>query len=167
MSDIKFFAVAGNPILHSRSPDMFRAAFKASSMKGIYLRFASSDAGDIARMVRNREVHGFNITSPYKEKILPFLDNIDEAACKSGAVNTVILRKGKLTGFNTDIDGVREALLRHGVEIRGKKALILGAGGAVVRLKRRRTSPGPFRAKRCPQRPYQRKWAVWIFSSPA
>ncbi len=130
MDDTKFFAVAGDPILHSRSPEMFRAAFRASSMNAVYLRFAGSAANEIARMARSMHIHGFNITAPYKEKILPFLDDMDEAARRSGAVNTVILDKGKLVGFNTDIEGVREALLGHGVAMGGKKALILGAGGA-------------------------------------
>jgi shikimate dehydrogenase len=130
MGDTNFFAVAGDPILHSRSPEMFRAAFKATSLNAVYLRFAASEASEIARMARSMPIHGFNITSPYKEKILPFLDDIDEAALRSGAVNTMVLDKGKLVGFNTDIDGVREALLGHGIAVRGKKALVLGAGGA-------------------------------------
>ena len=130
MDDTQFFAVAGDPILHSRSPEMFQAAFKATSLNAVYLRFASSEAGEIARMARSMPIHGFNITSPYKEKILPFLDDMDEAARRSGAVNTMVLDKGKLVGFNTDIDGVREALLGRGIAVRGKKALILGAGGA-------------------------------------
>jgi shikimate dehydrogenase len=130
MDDTKFFAVAGNPILHSRSPEMFRAAFEAGSLNAVYLRFAASGANEIARMARSMHIHGFNITSPYKEKILPFLNEMDEAARRSGAVNTVIFDKDKLVGFNTDIEGVRGALLGHGVAVRGKKALVLGAGGA-------------------------------------
>lgn len=109
---------------------MFRAAFRAGSVDAVYLRFASADVNEIARAARTMQFHGFNITSPYKERILPFLDDMDEAARRSGAVNTVVLRNGRLTGFNTDVEGVREALLRHGVTLRGKRALVLGAGGA-------------------------------------
>lgn len=130
MDDTKLFAVAGNPILHSRSPGMFQAAFKAGSVDAVYLRFAASKADEIARMARSMHIQGFNITSPYKEKILPFVDDMDGTARRSGAVNTMVLDKGKLVGFNTDVEGAREALLGHDVAMCRKKAIILGAGGA-------------------------------------
>lgn len=130
MSSVKLFAVAGNPILHSKSPDMFRAAFKEYSMDALYLRFASSKTEEITQTAVDMGISGFNITSPYKEEVLPFLDDVEEAARKLGAVNTIVLDKGKLKGFNTDIEGVKETFLTHGVAISGKKVLVLGAGGA-------------------------------------
>jgi shikimate dehydrogenase len=130
MSSTKLFFVAGNPILHSKSPDMFLAAFRACAMDALYLRFASSKTEEIVQTARNIGILGFNITSPYKEEILPYPDDVEETARKSGAVNTIVLGKGKFEGFNTDIEGVKKALLVHGVVISGKKALVLGAGGA-------------------------------------
>lgn len=130
MSNTKLFAVAGNPILHSKSPDMFQAAFRACSIDALYLRFAPSKTEEIVETAKSMDISGFNITSPHKEEVLPFLDDIDEAARKSGAVNTIVLYKGKLKGFNTDIEGVKKALLVHGGAISGKKAVVLGAGGA-------------------------------------
>lgn len=130
MSSAKLFAVAGNPILHSKSPDMFHAAFSACSINGRYLRFASSNIEEIVRAARGMELSGLNITSPHKEEVLPFLDDVDEVARKLGAVNTIVFSQGKLRGFNTDIEGVKKAILFHGVTMGEKKALVLGAGGA-------------------------------------
>ncbi len=121
---------------------MFKAAFGASSVGAVYLRLASPDAKETVRTAESMGIRGLNITSPYKEKILPFLDDIDEAARRSGAVNTIVARQGKLAGFNTDVDGVREALIQHGVTIRGEKALILGAGGAAKAAALALTSEG-------------------------
>ena len=76
-----------------------------------------------------REFEGINVTIPYKEKVMPHLDHISEAARKIGAVNTVKKIDGKLCGDNTDFYGMREMILRSGIVIEGKKVLILGTGG--------------------------------------
>ena len=126
----KIFAVTGNPILHSRSPEIFNAAFGLLSIDAVYTRFAASRVEDIITGVSDIGLSGFNVTSPFKEEILPFLDNIEELAQRIGAVNTVLVDRGKLHGFNTDIKGVKDALSFNGVETEGKRVLILGAGGA-------------------------------------
>lgn len=75
---------------------------------------------------------GFNVTMPHKESILPLLDERNEPARLSGAVNTVLVRDGELYGMNTDGSGLVEACLESGVEFAGKKVLLLGAGGAAA-----------------------------------
>jgi shikimate dehydrogenase len=131
MSEMKLFAVAGNPILHSRSPEIFQAAFKALGMDNYYyLRFASSRAQEITQAMRDMPVSGFNVTSPFKEKVIPLLEDVDETALKIGAVNMIINEDGRLKGFNTDVTGVEHAFLENGVALAGKKAVVLGAGGA-------------------------------------
>ncbi len=84
---------------------------------------------EVAPFLESREFEGINVTIPYKEKVIPYLDEISDAARKIGAVNTVKNVGGRLIGDNTDFYGMREMILRAGIEIDGKKALILGTGG--------------------------------------
>ena len=84
----------------------------------------------VEEFMRARDFFGINVTIPYKEKVIPMLDYIDESAKKIGAVNTVVNRNGKLYGYNTDYSGMRALVLRVGAKIEGKKVLIIGTGGA-------------------------------------
>ena len=76
-----------------------------------------------------RAFRGINVTIPYKQAVIPFLDEIDETAKAIGAVNTVVNRNGKLFGFNTDLDGLTRLIRRIGLDLKGKKVLIPGTGG--------------------------------------
>ena len=76
-----------------------------------------------------RSFRGINVTIPYKQAVIPFLDEIDETARAIGAVNTVVNRNGKLCGFNTDLDGLTRLIRRIGLDLSGKKVLIPGTGG--------------------------------------
>lgn len=124
------FAVTGNPVLHSKSPAFFNAAFQELSIDAVYTRLAAWSARDIVEGIRAIGLAGVNITSPFKEEIIPFLDETDGDAQHIGAVNTVVAKDGKLTGCNTDHLGVCHAFLRNGISLFGKKAVVLGAGGA-------------------------------------
>ena len=84
---------------------------------------------EVAPFLKAREFDGINVTIPYKEKVIPYLDEISDAAKKIGAVNTVKKVDGRLIGDNTDFYGMREMILRAGIAIEGKKVLILGTGG--------------------------------------
>lgn len=84
---------------------------------------------EVAPFLEAREFEGINVTIPYKEKVIPYLDSVSDAAKKIGAVNTVKNVDGKLIGDNTDFYGMREMILRANIEIEGKKVLILGTGG--------------------------------------
>lgn len=126
----RIFAVTGNPVLHSKSPDIFNAAFRELSIDAVYTRFAASSAEEVITGILDSGISGFNITSPFKENIVRYLDAMDESAKKIGAVNTVIVDKGRLYGFNTDIQGVKDAFSFNGIKVKGKKAVVLGAGGA-------------------------------------
>ena len=76
-----------------------------------------------------KEFLGINVTIPYKEAVIPFLDEIDEAANRIGAVNTVVNRGGRLCGYNTDFYGMSDMISRVGVSLKGKKIAVLGSGG--------------------------------------
>ncbi|MBR7020154.1 MAG: AAA family ATPase [Lachnospiraceae bacterium] len=84
---------------------------------------------EVEEFLVKREFRGINVTIPYKETVIPYLDEIDEAARQIGAVNTVVNRSGKLFGYNTDYTGMRELMLREGIDPAGKKVLVLGSGG--------------------------------------
>ena len=126
----RIFAVAGSPVFHSKSPLMFNTAFRDLGMDAVYVRLAASDAEEVVRLAREMGLDGLNITSPFKGDILHHLDEIDPDALLIGAVNTVKRRGGRLVGYNTDVAGVLEAVRGSGLDPRGQKAIVLGAGGA-------------------------------------
>jgi shikimate dehydrogenase len=130
MPETNIFAVAGNPVLHSKSPLMFHAAFRDLSVDGVYIRLALSSAREIIDSMEEIGIRGLNVTAPFKEAVIPFLDRLDDAAGKIGAVNTVVKRDGRLTGFNTDYLGVTEAFRHSRVPLAGSRVTVLGAGGA-------------------------------------
>lgn len=90
---------------------------------------------EVADFLQKREFAALNVTIPYKETVIPFLDEIDEKARKIGAVNTVINRNGRLSGYNTDYFGFRYMLEHHGIDPAKKKVLLLGKGGAAKAVK--------------------------------
>jgi shikimate dehydrogenase len=124
------YAVAGKPIFQSRSPRMFNAGFRELGLHAVYTRLAASTAEEVIVTALELGIDGINITSPFKADILPYLDEVEANARKIGSVNTVVQREGKLVGYNTDVAGVLGALKEKGFEQAGKKAVVLGAGGA-------------------------------------
>jgi shikimate dehydrogenase len=126
----RIFAVTGNPVLHSKSPDIFNAAFRLLSLDAVYTRFAATGVEEIIAGASDIGISGFNVTSPFKEEIVPFLDEIEETAQRICAVNTILIEDGRLHGFNTDVKGVKDAFYCNGVKTEGKRVLVLGSGGA-------------------------------------
>ena len=128
----KVFGVIGNPIEHSLSPIIQNAAFAASKLDSTFLAFnvKSSDVGKAMVGVRALGIQGLNVTMPHKASVISFLDEVDSVAKALKAVNTVKNENGKLLGFNTDGVGALSAFRENGVEFKGKKVMLLGAGGA-------------------------------------
>ena len=125
----EYVAIFGNPVAHSLSPQMHNAAFSHLGLNLAYLAFRVDDAGEAASAIRTLGFRGASITVPHKEGIIPHLDEVDETGHAIGAVNTILSREGRLCGSNTDWLGVVQALEQM-TELGGKRALILGAGGA-------------------------------------
>ena len=130
MGKTRIFASTGRPILHSASPQMHNAGFRELGMDAVYIRLSAASAEEALLVARQIGMSGMSITSPLKEKMLALLDRKDARVQKLGAVNTVKLEGGKASGFNTDGDGVSGSLAAIGVAIKGKRAVVLGAGGA-------------------------------------
>jgi len=128
----KVYAVIGDPIEHSLSPAMQNAAFEASKLDCVFLAFRvkSAEVGNAISGVRALGIQGLNVTMPHKNAVIGFLDEVDRTAKLLEAVNTVKNENGKLCGFNTDGVGALAALKANGVEPKGKKVVLLGAGGA-------------------------------------
>ncbi len=124
--------VFGHPIAHTLSPAMHNAAFAATGLNARYLPFLiqPGDLGAAVSSVRALGMYGVNITVPFKERVMEFLDEVDDEAALIGAVNTVVLRDGRLVGYNTDGRGFVRSLEEAGVTVAGRDVLVLGAGGA-------------------------------------
>ena len=84
---------------------------------------------ELAEFISKREFDGINVTIPYKTDVIPLLDSISDEAKAIGAVNTVVNRGGKLSGYNTDFFGMRELIIKNGIPVKGNAVLILGTGG--------------------------------------
>jgi len=127
----KVFGVAGDPVAHSLSPAIMNAAFRRENVNGVYLALHAKTLKDLLHCVREIPIHGMSITMPYKQAILPYLDNTDAHTTKIGACNTVVrAQDGKLYGFNTDAAGIVRPLERRLSTLENARILVLGAGGA-------------------------------------
>jgi shikimate dehydrogenase len=124
--------VIGDPIEHTLSPIMHNAAFNALKLDYSFLAFKVKPAEleNAANGMRALNIRGLNVTMPHKSVILKFLDRVDLSAQIINSVNTVLNKESKLFGFNTDGVGALKALRENGVELKGRKVLLLGAGGA-------------------------------------
>jgi len=124
--------VIGDPIEHTMSPAIHNAAFIQMGLDYIYIPFhvKEEELGKAIDGMRALNIRGLNVTLPHKVTIIPFLDELDSLAEKIGAVNTVTNDEGVLKGFNTDASGFLQALLEGGIEPKGKRVVVLGAGGA-------------------------------------
>jgi shikimate dehydrogenase len=126
----KLFAVAGRPIMHSLSPLIWNYAFEKLKINASYFKITGSSAKQIVGMIKEIGLAGCNITSPFKEEIIQYLDEVKADAKKISAVNCIKNDNGKLTGYNTDVEGFNLALLAANFDPKGKKIIVLGAGGA-------------------------------------
>ncbi len=125
------YGVIGWPIKHSLSPAMHNAAFKALGIDAEYKLFEVRPEELEDFILKRKDAAGFNVTVPHKEKCMALLDSIDPLAASIGAVNTIVIKNGKLTGYNTDSLGFIAALEKDlGFSVKGKSVFVLGSGGA-------------------------------------
>lgn len=122
----------GHPVAHTLSPIMQNAAFSHCGIDCCYLPFdvQPERLQSAIEAVRSLNLWGVNLTVPHKEAVIPYLDHVEGEASAIGAVNTIQNADGRLTGFNTDGKGFIMSLQEHGILLEGRKALIIGAGGA-------------------------------------
>ncbi len=127
----RVYGVVGDPVAHSLSPAIMNAAFRRENVNAVYLALHAKTLKDLLTCVKEIPIHGISVTMPYKEAILPHLDNTDSHTTKVGACNTVVrAQDGKLYGFNTDTAGIVRPLERRLNTLEGARILVIGAGGA-------------------------------------
>ena len=125
--------IIGDPVSHSLSPRLHNAAFAKLGLDYVYvpLPVCAADVGAAVRGLAALGFRGANVTIPHKGAVIPYLDDLSEDARLAQAVNTIVVDDGHLHGYNTDVEGVRAALVAlAGDSLSGDPALILGAGGA-------------------------------------
>ncbi len=123
----EIFAVAGCPVIHSKSPLLFRSLSSSP-----YIRIAASSAGEALTLARTLGVRGMNVTAPFKESIFRFIDRHEPPAGILQSVNTVLFTGEGAVGYNTDVDGVEGMVKASGLNPVGCRCLIAGTGGAAL-----------------------------------
>ena len=130
---IKKYFVIGNPVNHSLSPKLQNYWLKENNINALYdkIKLNENDLENFIKDIRQQKITGCNVTVPFKQAVIPFLDKLSPEALQTQSVNTIIFNDGSLVGHNTDISGFTKAIQSLGFNLRGKKVLILGAGGVV------------------------------------
>lgn len=129
------YGLIGYPLGHSFSGNYFNAKFENEGINARYVNFELSDISDIQEVILNPNLKGLNVTIPYKEKVIPYLDSLDDTAAAIGAVNVIKVKRNNmgeidsLRGYNSDVIGFVDSI-RPLINDRYKKALVLGTGGA-------------------------------------
>lgn len=133
MKKVYHLGLLGHDIGYSRSPKLFEEIFRREGLTGSTYRLIDRPEMEpfVSEVRRTDHWDGFNVTTPYKTAIIPFLDRLDPLAAAVGAVNCVTCRDGLLTGYNTDVEGFATSLREEiGAGPLPSSALILGSGGA-------------------------------------
>jgi len=130
---MKKYLVIGNPIEHSLSPKLQNWWLKKNNINATYdkIKLEDHEIKNFIQDIKEQKIAGCNVTVPFKKTVIPFLDKLSPEAEQTQSVNTIIFDNGDLVGHNTDIAGFDAAIKKLNFSIKGKKVLILGAGGVV------------------------------------
>ena len=130
---MKKYLVIGNPIEHSLSPKLHNYWIKKNNINAIYekQKLDIHELKDLISEIKIKNLHGINVTVPFKREVIPFLDQLSLEAKNTQSVNTIYLDNGQTLGHNTDIDGFELGIKNLKFDIKNKKVFILGAGGVV------------------------------------
>ena len=132
----RLLALIGHPVTHSLSPAMHNASFAEEGLDFVYvcLDVAPDELPAAVLGLEALKFRGFNVTMPHKRAMIPLVDELDEGARISGAVNTVVIEASKTRGYNTDGGGMVKACAEAGIELSGKNVLLLGSGGTAAAI---------------------------------
>ena len=127
----RLLGLIGHPVAHSLSPKIQNDLIEICGDDAVYLAFdiKAEEVGGMMQAVRTMNIGGLNVTAPYKEAVMPYLDSFDDTAKRYHAVNVIQNTNGHLKGYNVDIAGVLKFFEVKGIPLRGKNVLVLGAGG--------------------------------------
>jgi shikimate dehydrogenase len=125
----ELYGIIGKPVSHSLSPAMHNGGFAALGLNKAYLPFEVEDVAGAMVGLRALSIRGVSVTIPHKQAVIPYLDEIEPVAARIGAVNTLVVERRRIKGYNTDWLGANRALAEK-MELAGRRVLILGAGGS-------------------------------------
>ena len=130
---MKKYLVIGNPIEHSLSPKLHSYWIKNNDIDAIYEKekLEEHDLKNLILKVKEKKIHGINVTVPFKKAVIPYLDKLTTESENTQSVNTIYLEDDKIVGHNTDINGFELSIKRSKFDLFNKKVFILGAGGVV------------------------------------
>ena len=130
---MKKFLVIGNPIDHSLSPKLHNYWIKKSKIDAVYDKklLNESELKNLLSQIKTGEISGINVTVPFKNSVIPFIDELSLEAKKTQSVNTIYYKNNKIIGHNTDIGGFELGIRHSKYDVTGKSVLVLGAGGVV------------------------------------
>tara|TARA_Y100001970_G_scaffold139990_1_gene172363 strand:- start:4910 stop:5701 length:792 start_codon:yes stop_codon:yes gene_type:complete len=128
---MKKFFVIGNPIEHSLSPKLHNYWIKSNNLDAFYdkKKLDISELENLIKDIREKKIDGINVTVPFKNSVIPFLDKLSNESIKTQSVNTIYLKDESVMGHNTDIEGFELAIKSINYDVAGKEVLLLGAGG--------------------------------------
>jgi shikimate dehydrogenase len=131
MSSMGNFGLIGKSLKHSFSKKYFEEKFKRLSLSNYYELYELNEINELKELIYQYQIQGLNVTIPYKQTVIPYLDHLDEKAAEIGAVNTIVVtNQYKLIGYNTDYYGFKKTLHSFLPNLSKTKALVLGTGGA-------------------------------------
>ena len=130
---MKKYLVIGNPIDHSLSPKLQNWWLKENNIDATYdkIKLEDCEIKDFIQDIKEQKIAGCNVTVPFKNKVIPFLDELSLGARQTQSVNTIFMKDNKVIGDNTDIGGFESAIKILDFDLSKKTAFILGAGGVV------------------------------------
>ena len=129
----KNYLIIGNPVEHSLSPKIHNFWFNENNINATYKKekISESKLENLVKKIKEGDINGGNVTVPFKQKIIPFLDKLSNLAKKTQSVNTLYKKEDLIIGDNTDVYGFSQSILNHNISLKNKVALIIGAGGVV------------------------------------
>ena len=132
----KNYLIIGNPVEHSLSPKIHNFWFSENNINANYKKetLSESELENLVKRIKEGDISGANVTVPFKQKIIPFLDKLSDLAKKTQSVNTLYKKDDFVIGDNTDVYGFSQSILNQNISLKNKDALIVGAGGVVPSL---------------------------------
>ena len=129
----KNYLIIGNPVEHSLSPKIHNFWFNENNINATYEKetLSESKLEHLVKRIKEGDISGANVTVPFKQKIIPFLDKLSDLAKKTQSVNTLYKKDDLVIGDNTDVYGFSQSILNQNISLKNKDALIVGAGGVV------------------------------------
>ncbi len=130
---MKKHIIIGNPITHSLSPKIHNYWFKENNINANYEKISpeKNEIENIVKKIKQKEIYGMNVTVPYKQTVIPFLESKSKLVETTNSVNTIFNKDGKIHGENTDVHGFEQSIVNNKLNLKNKSVLIFGAGGTV------------------------------------